>query len=312
MLKPLKPIANHIYVSGQLGSGKGYCESVLVAKGYVPLAWSDGVYEAVAEEAGVSIEYIRQHKTDYRDALQRIGHTMRTESGNPNYWIDQREERASRHEKTVESGTRYPNECRVGLRRGIVINVYADFVVRLKRYIKAYGDLPTQAQLDHPNEALSAFLPYTAKFDNSAPDTYGLSKSLFWNTVVAVRAMDDDLLALYDRFRIANILAALVTAKTVSYSEFQRTNEHYASFKPCFIIHKQQIEALPPTILENRTALLNPINRFVQSGEDTALLAALVEVKRMGFRGQFVSGLIDLLREAAQHNGYERTMDCID
>jgi len=76
-------------------------------------------------------------------------------------------------------------------------------------------------------------------------------------------------------------------------------------------IHKQRIEALPPTILENHTALLNPINRFVEIGEDSALLAALVEAKRMGFRGQFVSGLIDLLREAAQHNGYKRTLELI-
>jgi hypothetical protein len=144
-------LPSRLYLNGPMCSGKGVIAEQLVRRGWVEIAYSDAVYEAVAEAEGVSVEWIRDHKADFRSKLQNLGHGRRGED--PLYWINERERRASRYRFTVESGTRYANEAETAMGLGgVVVRVETPLFIRRERYFQAHGSYPTPEQEAHPSE----------------------------------------------------------------------------------------------------------------------------------------------------------------
>jgi dephospho-CoA kinase len=137
---------------GRFCSGKGTVAKFLVEKfGYVEAAWSDALYEEVANSEGVTVEFMKANKAQYRSKLQEVGDGRRNQYGE-NYWINKFRERTAHLPLVVESGTRYPNEVEYGYHKGSVWYLDVPLRVCIERYEKLYGVLPTAAQIAHPSE----------------------------------------------------------------------------------------------------------------------------------------------------------------
>jgi len=151
-----------IGLNGYICAGKDYLASALIAEGYRKVSFSDALKDMVAEQRGVTREYLDEHKGEFRTDLQRVGEGKRQE--NPSYWIDillDKLKTKYAYDNVVINDCRHPNESTALLDAGhFVIKVCSPDAVREKRIKDNYGEL-TETQRNHISETGQRNTPFS-------------------------------------------------------------------------------------------------------------------------------------------------------
>lgn len=133
-----------ISISGKKRSGKdtvaSFIQEWLILNKYsrpvFKRAWADALKEEVAIAFGVTVQFIEEHKEEFRAILQWWGTDSRRKFKGDRYWIDKmckNLQELPRKSLVIIPDTRFPNEIEaVNLAEGFTIRVVRDFPVTLK------------------------------------------------------------------------------------------------------------------------------------------------------------------------------------
>lgn len=176
-------LPNRINLVGRFCSGKGFISDLLVAqRGFQEISYSDPLYEELAASKGLTVDFLKDNKADFRSYLQGWGHSRR--QNDPNYWITQRELAVDRYREfkrggdgspwdfapVVEAGTRYENEALDAIQRGgFVVRVKTPDRIRYDRYYAKYKKHPTDEQNNYPSEVGTDTLPVHVEIPGNLP-----------------------------------------------------------------------------------------------------------------------------------------------
>lgn len=137
---------------GAMGAGKstlaGYFRS---AYGYEVKSFATPLKEAVAREAGITLEELRDNKAKYRSTLQEVGERGR--AADANYWVKLLGESLTPGRATVVDDCRYINEA--DYLRGIgfcIVRLEVNQDTLDERYYQTHKRYPGPNERKHPSE----------------------------------------------------------------------------------------------------------------------------------------------------------------
>lgn len=174
-------------LSGKKRSGKDFACAVMRSKGWEDaidvhrLAFADALKEELARACGVTVQFIEEHKDDFRLGLQWWGTQWRRNLCGNNYWLERASEAlAETHSQVVVvPDVRFPNEAEW-------VRGHGGLVVRINR---TAGLLP--AEDIHESETALDDYEFDYVLQNDMTENFRDEVEGLWATAVLGRVKNE-------------------------------------------------------------------------------------------------------------------------
>jgi hypothetical protein len=169
-----------IAFAGKISSGKSTAAKILVDNyGFKKLSFADELKKHIAWRKRVDLQYLVDHKEEFRDTLQEVGHKMREKD--ENFWVSRLVKNLPEDCNVVCDDVRYPNEADTLKRLGFVLVKIDTLPQTIEERRKRDGLRTIPRVVDHPSEhALDDYYAFDYRLIGDVP-----KREFEW----AVRAM---------------------------------------------------------------------------------------------------------------------------